>query len=112
MIARNHNQKVGASNPSTANYDNGEDLEEGNLDDVDENEANVSANANMNNLKSMNRDENGLPVAMSKNNGKLPPLSNAPQIPSSGLINMPNSTLMGANKGPGKLAPMPILTNN
>ena len=71
----------------------------------------MSADANMNILKSMNRDENGLPVSMSKNVGKLPPLSNAPQLPSSGLINMPNSSLMGANKGPGKMAPMPIQAN-
>ena len=112
MLARNFNAKVGASNPSTANNDNIEDMEEGNLDDVDENEGNISVDANMNNLKTMNRDENGLPVALSKNVGKLPPLSNVPQIPSSGLINMPNSTLMGSNKGPGKLAPMPIMTNN
>ena len=39
---------------------------------------------------------------MSKKVNRLPPLSNAPQIPSSGLINMPNSSLKGADKGAGE----------
>ena len=64
----------------------------------------------------MNRDENGLPISMSKNAGKLPPLTKAPQLPNNGLIKMPNSTLINNNKGPGsgisKMAPMPISQSN
>lgn len=57
---------------------NNEDFDEGNIEDVDENEGNVSADANMNILKSQNRDENGLPMSLSKNVGKLPPLTKSP----------------------------------
>jgi hypothetical protein len=84
-----------------------------NLNDMDEDEGNVSADANMQHLKSLNRDENGLPISMSKNGGKLPPLSNAPQLPATGLIRMPNSSLVANDKGPGgKMAPMPISKSN
>ena len=77
MLARNNNMNGVPSNVPSAQNDN-EDFDEGNLDDVDENEDDISADANMNNLKSMNRDENGLPISMSKNVGKLPPLTSGP----------------------------------
>lgn len=75
MLARNNNLNQALKGQKDAN-ENNEDFDDGNIDDIDE--GNISADANMNNLRSMNRDENGLPISMSKNVGKLPPLSNAP----------------------------------
>jgi len=76
MLARN-NMNSGLTGEQVVDQNN-EDFDEGNIEDVDENEGNVSADANMNILKSQNRDENGLPMSLSKNVGKLPPLTKSP----------------------------------